>query len=101
MRTISNATIPENTDDLTPQTEPLLYISEFESFPPLEPTVQPSRSLDSYRIRASTTRSRIGQSSLWEIIVQKRLRLLRLMKNGLEALIGMSSTHGACPFFDS
>lgn len=95
-RTMSNATIP---DDQTPQTEPLLYISESESFPPREPTIQPSRSFDSYRIRTTTARSRIGHSSLWEIIVQRRLRLLRLMKCGLEALIGMSLTHGACPFF--
>jgi len=100
-RASSSATIPENTFDLAPQTEPLLHISESELPAPREETIQPTSSLESYRIRTSSSRGRIRQSSLWELIVQRRLRLLRMMKYGLETLIGMGLSLGAWLFVDS
>ncbi|KAF8624045.1 hypothetical protein AX15_006064 [Amanita polypyramis BW_CC] len=84
--TTSNATIP----DITTQTEPLLPALELEitRSSPWQP-VQPG-SYESHQARASTERMPYrGQSSLWEIIVRKRLRLLKTMKYSLEALIAI------------
>lgn len=96
-RSSSNATIPENTFDLAPQTEPLLHISESEFPAPREEAIQPTSRLDSYRIRTSSSRGRIRQSNLRHM---KRVRLLRTMKYGLETLIGIGLSLGAWLFVD-
>ncbi|KAK2460447.1 hypothetical protein APHAL10511_007612 [Amanita phalloides] len=95
--TASNATIPENTFDLAQQTEPLLHIPESPSY--LEqslprPELRQTRTLTAHSPRR-------GPSSLWEIIVQKRLRLLRAMKYGLEALIAVWAVYNGIRYFYS
>ncbi|KAF8636075.1 hypothetical protein AX17_003782 [Amanita inopinata Kibby_2008] len=106
--TTSNTTVPENTSDLSHQTEPLLHpspsVSDSVAYLELRQPVNRnarnhSRGWNHGFGPPAAAAGRRGRTSFWETIVRKRLRLLWVLKRALEAVIALWAIYTGIRYF--